>query len=192
NDSNSLDEVEEPASGSVHEIVQNAYDLAVDAVISQGLSLKKSAEKFGLSKTVLWRRVHKSPYYVKPERNTSILKQAYERLKNGEQLKHVSQDLNIPISTLHRHRSRLIKNGDLPDNLNHRRISSSEKKDLRQRLFNAMNVCIHEGTSLNQTAIMFDLPKSTLWRHLQKRQEAAKLTMGITDTDVDDIDNNTN
>ncbi|KAH8322614.1 hypothetical protein KR059_000881, partial [Drosophila kikkawai] len=153
----------------VKDDINDALDLAADAVILEGLSLQKAADRFDISKTVLWRRVRTNPAYMRSNRERPALLEAYERLKNGDSLKNISQDLRIPMSTLHRHKVRLSAQGRLPNFVACRRRDSTPKDELRDKLAKAVHACINEGMSQNHAANLFEIPKSTLWRHLQRR-----------------------
>ncbi|EDV96120.1 GH15392 [Drosophila grimshawi] len=156
------------------EDINDALDLAADAVLHEGLSLQKAADRFDISKTVLWRRVRSNPAYMRIKREKPSLSEAYERLKNGDSLKSISQDLHIPMSTLHRHKVRLAAQGRLPDSVACRRRDSTPKDELRDKLAKALHACISGGMSQNHAANLFEIPKSTLWRHLQRRVTEAE------------------
>ncbi|XP_017070893.1 uncharacterized protein LOC108107742 [Drosophila eugracilis] len=153
----------------VKDDINDALDLAADAVILEGLSLQKAADRFDISKTVLWRRVRTNPAYMRNNRERPSLAEAYERLKNGDSLKSISTELQIPMSTLHRHKVRLSAQGSLPDFVSCRRRDSTPKDELRDKLAKAVHACLNEGMSQNHAANLFEIPKSTLWRHLQRR-----------------------
>ncbi|XP_061396419.1 uncharacterized protein LOC133332053 [Musca vetustissima] len=164
----------------------DVIELASQAVINEGLSLQKAAVRYDISKTVLWRRVRKHPQYMKTTRENPIIAKAYERLKTGESLKSISQDLDIPMSTLHRHKVRLSNTGQLPDFVSCRKRDSVSKDDLKVKLAKAVYACIHEGMSQNHAANLYEISKSTLWRHLQRRvaeAEGAETSDGAIDTD---------
>uniref|UniRef100_A0A1A9WLU1 BTB domain-containing protein n=1 Tax=Glossina brevipalpis TaxID=37001 RepID=A0A1A9WLU1_9MUSC len=153
---------------------EDAIEMACQVVISDGLSLQKAAMKFDISKTVLWRRVRKHPDYMKTARENPIVTKAYERLKSGESLKSISLDLDIPMSTLHRHKVRLSQQGQLPDFVTCKRRDSTSKDDLKIKLAKAVHACVHKGMSQNHAANLYGISKSTLWRHLQKRVAEAE------------------
>jgi len=73
------------------------------------------------------------------------------------------------MSTLHRHKVRLSAQGRLPDFVACRRRDSTPKDELRDKLAKAVHACLSEGMSQNHAANLFEIPKSTLWRHLQRR-----------------------
>lgn len=142
-------------------------DLAVQAVVRDGMSLQKSAQKYSVAKTVLWRRVKKHPHYVKIHKENPIIETACEKLKAGESLKNISLELEIPMSTLHRHKVRLSMEGRLPDNVAFKKRGSLTKEEFKEKLQKAVEACIG-GMSQNHAANVYQIPKSTLWRHLQK------------------------
>lgn len=142
-------------------------DLAVQAVVRDGMSLQKSAQKYNVAKTVLWRRVKKHPHYVKIHKENPIIETACEKLKAGESLKNISQELEIPMSTLHRHKVRLSMEGRLPDNVAFKKRGSLTKEEFKEKLQKAVEACMG-GMSQNHAANVYQIPKSTLWRHLQK------------------------
>ncbi|KAH8366770.1 hypothetical protein KR200_005513, partial [Drosophila serrata] len=172
----------------VKDDINDALDLAADAVIIEGLSLQKAADRFDISKTVLWRRVRTNPAYMRSNRERPSLLEAYERLKNGDSLKNISQDLRIPMSTLHRHKVRLSAQGRLPNFVSCRRRDTTPKDELRDKLAKAVHACVNEGMSQNHAANLFEIPKSTLWRHLQRRMsnEDRKVKKELQD-EYDDI-----
>lgn len=165
----------------------DVIELASQAVINEGLSLQKAAIRYDISKTVLWRRVRKHPQYMKTARENPIISKAYERLKSGESLKSISQDLDIPMSTLHRHKVRLSQTGQLPDFVTCKKRDSMSKDDLKQKLAKAVHACVHEGMSQNHAANLFEISKSTLWRHLQKRVAEAEAAETESIADEDEI-----
>ncbi|KAH8397416.1 hypothetical protein KR222_003263, partial [Zaprionus bogoriensis] len=168
--------------------INDALDLAADAVLHEGLSLQKAADRFDISKTVLWRRVRSNPAYMRIKREKPSLAEAYERLKNGDSLKSISQDLRIPMSTLHRHKVRLAAQGRLPDFVACRRRDSTPKDELRDKLAKAVHACINGGMSQNHAANLFEIPKSTLWRHLQRRVTEAERKVKEEQEDDDEED----
>ncbi|EDW17999.1 protein tramtrack, beta isoform [Drosophila mojavensis] len=155
------------------EDLNDALDLAAAAVLHEGLSLQKAADRYDISKTVLWRRVRSNPAYMRIKREKPSLSEAYERLRNGDSLKSISQDLHIPMSTLHRHKVRLAAQGRLPHFVACRRRDSTPKDELREKLAKAVHACINDGMTQNHAANLFEIPKSTLWRHLQRRTTEA-------------------
>lgn len=146
-----------------------ALENAVLAVVDEGMSLQKAAIKFNISKTVLWRRVKKHPLYMKTTRENPLITAACERLKTGDSLKSISQALDIPMSTLHRHKVRLAQEGRLPDYVTFKKRGPLSKEVLKAKLNKAVTACLGNGMSQNHAANVFDVPKSTLWRHLQKK-----------------------
>ncbi|XP_037939732.1 uncharacterized protein LOC119672685 [Teleopsis dalmanni] len=168
------------AKTEVRRSAESLIDLAVQAVIEEGMSLQKAAVKYELSKTVLWRRVRLHPNYMKTARENPQIKLVHERLKTGESLKSISHDLDIPMSTLHRYKVRLSQQGRLPDFIVCKKRDPGTREELREKLAKAVYACIHQGVSQNHAANLFDIPKSTLWRHLQKR--ALKLEQDQNDS----------
>lgn len=168
--------------------INDALELAADAVLHEGLSLQKAADRYDISKTVLWRRVRSNPAYMRIKREKPSLAEAYERLKNGDSLKSISQDLKIPMSTLHRHKVRLAAQGRLPDFVACRRRDSTPKDELRDKLAKAVHACINQGMSQNHAANLFEIPKSTLWRHLQRRVTEAEQKVKEEQEDDDEED----
>lgn len=150
-------------------------ELAVQSVVREGVSLQKAAQKYNVAKTVLWRRVKKDPNYVKIHKENPIIETACEKLKAGESLKNISLELEIPMSTLHRHKVRLSMEGRLPDNVAFKKRGSLTKEEFKEKLQKAVEACMG-GMSQNHAANVYQIPKSTLWRHLQK--------LGIANTTV--------
>lgn len=150
-------------------------EMAVQGVLNEGMSLQKAAQKYHISKTVLWRRVRKHPMYMKTARENPLLEAACNRLRSGQSLKVISQALDIPMSTLHRHKVRLAQQGRLPDYISFKKRGSFSKEQLKEKLSKAVQACLHDGMSQNQAANLYEIPKSTLWRHLQKRMSEAQM-----------------
>ncbi|XP_055374456.1 uncharacterized protein LOC129607453 [Condylostylus longicornis] len=147
--------------------------MAIKDVLEESLSLSKAASKYNISKTVLWRRIKNDPMY-KHSRHNPMLSLARERLEKGETLKSISQSLKIPMSTLHRHKVRLLEQGFLPDTVTQvKRRLEEDKINLKYKLEQAIKAC-QMGMSQNKAAQDFGISKSTLWRHF-KRIEASQL-----------------
>lgn len=159
-----------------------ALEAACKAVVTEGLSLQKAAIKYDVSKTVLWRRVNKHPDYMKVHKENPVVSRAIERLKTGEPLKSISRDLDIPMSTLHRYKVRLLLSGDLPETVTCRRRDKVAKMNFQENLEKAVHACIYNGTSQNHAANKYTISKSTLWRHLQKRVAAAEAAEAAKNT----------
>lgn len=183
--STGVDQLNKPVKMDPDKI--DVIELASKAVINEGLSLQKAAIRYDISKTVLWRRVRKHPQYMKTARENPIIAKAYDRLKSGESLKSISQDLDIPMSTLHRHKVRLSQSGQLPDFVTCKKRDSMSKDDLKLKLSKAVHACVHEGMSQNHAANLFQISKSTLWRHLQKRVAEAEAAETESMGDEDEI-----
>lgn len=93
---------------------------------------------------------------------------------NLKKKKNISQSLEIPISTLHRHKVRLLNAGRLPGHIQDKKRDS--KESLKLRIAKAIEAC-RRGMSQNHASTVYAVPKSTLWRHLQKYSQAQ-----LTDT----------
>uniref|UniRef100_A0A0K8TMM3 BTB domain-containing protein n=1 Tax=Tabanus bromius TaxID=304241 RepID=A0A0K8TMM3_TABBR len=163
-----IENITSTETGLVKELRDEAFENAVQAVIEDGMSLQKAATKFNVSKTVLWRRVRKNSAY-KIEREHPMISAAIEKLEQGESLKSISQSLKIPISTLHRHKVRLLNAGRLPGHIQVKKRDS--KENLKLRIAKAIEAC-RCGMSQNHASTVYAVPKSTLWRHLQKYSQA--------------------
>lgn len=59
--------------------------------------------------------------------------------------------------------------------------------DLKLKLAKAVHACVHEGMSQNHAANLFQISKSTLWRHLQKRVAEAEAAESESMGDEDEI-----
>lgn len=167
NEENDINDVnDDNDDNDVNTMVQcrnDALESAMKAVIDDGMSLQKASNMYQVSKTVLWRRVRKHPNYK--IKGNPLITAAVEKLAQGETLKSVSLALDIPLSTLHRHKMKLYQEGRLPENIQIRKKDS--KENLKLRLNNAVNAC-RSGMSQNHASTVFGVPKSTLWRHIKK------------------------
>jgi predicted DNA-binding protein (UPF0251 family) len=148
---------------------------AMDEILNKRLSFHQAAEKYDISKTYLWRKAKKMGYSksVRPKSEQRLL--AIEEIKNGESLLNVSKKYNIPISTLHREKTSLFNQGNLPIN-----VSNKIRKrgvDFSDRLRKA--ICdILNGKSQNEAAKSHDIPKATVWR-IMKKVDSSSVTLPL-------------
>lgn len=142
---------------------------AVESILQDHMSYKKAEETFGIPKTILWRNVKKLPKPIdtpKNPRNEHKLK-AIQALENGECLVDVCKKYNIAISTLYREKRKLSINGKIP-------ITSSMKiykrgEDFKSQVKLAVEAC-QKGLSQGIASVLYNVPKTTIWRHLKKFQ----------------------
>lgn len=142
---------------------------AMNEVIYNKVSFKMAAEKFNLSKTILWRICQQSPEYQlqkdnpgNQELNQTIL----EELTNGETLLGISKKYNVPVSTLHRRKTMLFEKGDLPDNVRIKQRNRGE--DFPERLDQAISE-VENGLSQTEASKKYRIPKTTIWRRLKRK-----------------------
>lgn len=143
-----------------HEVI----DEAVRAVTSGGISLQQASNKFGISKTVLWRNLKKTNLYKPEEKCHAHRNDAIAALERGESLTIISKKFNIPLSTLHRDKVRLFDEGKLPKNCKVRKRESGP--DFQNRLKAALISC-EKGVSQKAASEMHNIPKTTIWRYMQ-------------------------
>lgn len=141
---------------------------AMNEVIYHKVSFKTAAEKYQLSKTILWRLCQQSPEYQlqkdnpgNQELNQTIL----DELKNGETLLNISKKYNIPVSTCHRRKTMLYEKGDLPENVRIKQRNRGE--DFAQRLDLAIAE-VENGLSQTEASKKYRIPKTTIWRRLKR------------------------
>ncbi|KAJ9575602.1 hypothetical protein L9F63_007536, partial [Diploptera punctata] len=138
--------------------------------VSDGASLQQAAELFKIPKTVLWRRVQKE-------------------VERGENLTKVSHEFQIPKTTLFREKARLVEAGRLPWTCLRKR--NSDISGLKQhRLSEAVAACKEGKMSQAVASLTFQVPKTTIWRKLQKgsktdsQTESAETIQNEADTAV--------
>lgn len=143
---------------------KSSLEQAVRVVLDENLSLMKASERFKVSKTAIWRAVRKYEQY-NPSASKDISlerQQAQEEIVAGKSLKSLSTKYGIPLTTLHRDKKKLSKEGKLPETLRVR--DRSEKSEFNQRLEMALEKC-RQGMSQYQAANVFKIPKATMWRY---------------------------
>lgn len=150
---------------------------AARAVTEQGVSLKDASQQFDVSKTVLWRTLKKTSNYKPEERFQSLRTEAVEAIQTGETLISISRRFNIPLATLHRDKVRLHSEGKLPENCKLTRRDSSTS--YQKRLQAAIRSC-RIGMPQKTASELYKVPKTTIWRHLQR----ANQTEGETEPDA--------
>ncbi|PSN32476.1 hypothetical protein C0J52_22275 [Blattella germanica] len=143
--------------------------------VSDGASLQQAAEIFKIPKTVLWRRVQKEMGSYAMSRR-SRMKQSYDlekkqaavkALERGENLTKVSHEFQIPKTTLFREKARLVESGRLPWTCLRKR--DPDISGLKQhRLSEAVAACKEGKMSQAVASLTFQVPKTTIWRKLQK------------------------
>ncbi|XP_059475290.1 uncharacterized protein LOC132196560 isoform X2 [Neocloeon triangulifer] len=176
---------------------EEQMDRAIKAVIN-GQSLNRAAEFYGVTKTVLWRRSKG----LKPDSSLKIKTSCYTRaqkmaavdaLKKGERTRKVAQEFGIPPATLYREKVKLVQKGALPKDAIKKR-PLEEVLDRQIRVQQAVAACKEGKMSQSSAASHFDVPKTTIWRHLRTVTEAPKVdvdgsSMSVSsspkDSDVD-------
>lgn len=143
--------------------------------VSDGASLQQAAELFKIPKTVLWRRVQKEMGSYTMSRRARM-KQSYgiekkqaavKALERGENLTKVSHEFQIPKTTLFREKARLVEAGRLPWTCLRKR--DPDISGLKQhRLSEAVAACKEGKMSQAVASLTFQVPKTTIWRKLQK------------------------
>lgn len=140
-----------------------AMQQAVTAVIGGGLSLTKAAERFLVPKTGIWRELRKTEDYQAPTKDLSDIRlQAQNEIIEGKSLTSISMKYGIPLTTVHRDKKRLSKEGKLPDSLKIK--DRTENSEYGKRLEQALESC-RQGMSQYQASKIYNIPKATLWRY---------------------------
>lgn len=140
-----------------------AMQQAVSAVIDGGLSLTKAAERFLVPKTGIWRELRKTEDYHAPTKDLSEIRlQAQNEIIEGKSLTSISMKYGIPLTTVHRDKKRLSKEGKLPDSLKIK--DRTENSEYGKRLEQALESC-RQGMSQYQASKMYNIPKATMWRY---------------------------
>ncbi|XP_014230323.1 uncharacterized protein LOC106654809 [Trichogramma pretiosum] len=142
-------------------------------LVLAGSSLQQSADCYGIPKTVLWRRIQKEGCYrsrrdkkTYPEESR---KAAVKALEKGEPLCKVSQEYQIPKTTLFRDKTKLIDQGKLPSTM-YKKRSKVEEEIKSSRLEEAVAACKDGIMSQSAASVRFQVPKTTIWRRLQKNK----------------------
>lgn len=156
--------IKEESDPATAEQIKNA----MDDIIHNKISFQTAAERYGVSKTLLWRLCQTSQEYHtnrhahnNPELNNIIL----DSLKSGETLLSISKKYNVPVSTLHRRKSMLYEQGELPENVRIKQRNRGE--DFSDRLQRAINDVSVQGMSQTEAAKKYRIPKTTIWRRLR-------------------------
>lgn len=145
----------------------SAIQDATNAVVFNKLSLQQAASQFGIAKTVLWRRLRQSDY--KPEdKSHAYREQAIKAIEEGEKLLNVSKMYNIPISTLHRDKVKLMEQGKLPK---HCTVVKRELgPEFKKRVEAALESC-RNGMTQKMSSELHNVPKTTIWRYMNAKNE---------------------
>ncbi|XP_063987142.1 uncharacterized protein LOC135167656 isoform X1 [Diachasmimorpha longicaudata] len=144
---------------------------AIETVVG-GASLQQAAEMYGIPKTVLWRRIQKEGSQInRPETKRQYASEkrlaAVKALERGERLTKVSNEFNIPKTTLFRDKVKLVDEGKLPESFWKRRRTDDEGLK-KSRLEKAVAACKDGRMSQAAAAILYGIPKTTIWRKLQQ------------------------
>ncbi|KAL1448355.1 hypothetical protein WDU94_014014 [Cyamophila willieti] len=162
-----------------------------DAVnyVKGGATLREACDKYGVAKTVLWRKVNKTLGHkaltlrsqCKSKYSQSSLKMALSELRSGNNFAMVCKKYNIPFATLHRAQNRLIDLGLLSKEKVH--MPRYDKDQIKQsRLLQAVRAVQDKHMSTAQAAVYYNVPKVTLWRKL------SYLNKMMDDMDIEEIE----
>ncbi|KAI5735599.1 hypothetical protein M8J77_020440 [Diaphorina citri] len=168
-----------------------------DAVkyVKGGATLKEACDKYGVAKTVLWRRVNKELGHraltaraqCKSKYSQTSLENALLDLKNGINLANVCKKYNIPPATLHRARNRLIDLGHLSKE---KVFMPRYNKDMtkRARLLAAVRAVQDKEMTTTQASLFYKVPKVTLWRKLSYLNKMINLNIKIEEMEMDSFE----
>lgn len=150
-------------------IRESAIKEATNAVVYSKLSLQQAASKFGIAKTVLWRKLRQSSEYKPEDKSHAYREQAIKAIEEGEKLLNVSKMYNIPISTLHRDKVKLMEQGKLPK---HCTVVKRELKgpEFKKRIEAALESC-RNGMTQKMASQLHSVPKTTIWRYLNTKTD---------------------
>lgn len=147
-------------------IRESAIKEATNAVVYNKLSLQQAASQFGIAKTVLWRKLRQSSEYKPEDRSHACREQAIKAIEEGEKLLYVSKTFNIPISTLHRDKVKLMEQGKLPK---HCAVVKREVgPEFKKRIEAAMESC-RNGMTQKMASQLHNVPKTTIWRYMNAK-----------------------
>lgn len=127
--------------------------------IADGMSLKRAAEEFNIPKTVLWRRVQK--------RLDILSKVKCRKKRGGKQQTESEENQKEEINSNPKYNS--IQSKNKADSESKRTSQDESKKSLkRARLSQAVAACKMGKMSQAAASTTFQVPKTTIWRRLQK------------------------
>ncbi len=144
-------------------IRESAIKEATSAVVYNKLSLQQAATRFGIAKTVLWRKLRQSNEYKPEDRSHAYREQAIKAIEDGEKLLNVSKMYNIPISTLHRDKVKLMEQGKLPKHCTV--VKREVGPDFKKRIEAALESC-RNGMTQKMASQLHNVPKTTIWRYM--------------------------
>lgn len=149
-------------------IRESAIQEATNAVVYNKLSLQQAASQFGIAKTVLWRKLRQSSEYKPEDKSHAYREQAIKAIEEGEKLLNVSKMYNIPISTLHRDKVKLMEQGKLPK---HCTVVKRELgPEFKKRIEAALESC-RNGMTQKMASQLHNVPKTTIWRYMNTKSE---------------------
>lgn len=145
---------------------ESAIQEATNAVVYNKLSLQQAASQFGIAKTVLWRKLRQSSEYKPEDKSHAYREQAIKAIEDGEKLLNVSKMYNIPISTLHRDKVKLMEQGKLPK---HCTVVKRELgPEFKKRIEAALESC-RNGMTQKMASQLHNVPKTTIWRYMNTK-----------------------
>ncbi|KAJ6644529.1 Zinc finger protein [Pseudolycoriella hygida] len=149
-------------------IRESAIQEATNAVVYNKLSLQQAASQFGIAKTVLWRKLRNCSEYKPEDKSHAHREQAIKAIEGGEKLLSVSKMYNIPISTLHRDKVKLMEKGKLPKHCSV--VKRELGPEFRKRIEAAMESC-RNGMTQKMASALHNVPKTTIWRYMNTKNE---------------------
>lgn len=110
--------------------------------------------------------------------------------------------IKIPKTTLFRDKARLVDEGKLPSSFYKKRKSESEEQK-QSRLIEAVAACKNGRMSQAIASVTYQIPKTTIWRHLQKenvknndsekskneQKKTENVKLELAKTDDEDLEN---
>ncbi|KAG4066911.1 hypothetical protein HA402_009013 [Bradysia odoriphaga] len=147
-------------------IRESAIKEATNAVVYNKLSLQQAASQFGISKTVLWRKLRQSSEYKPEDRSHACREQAIKAIEDGEKLLNVSKKYKIPISTLHRDKIKLLEQGRLPKHCTV--VKREVGPEFKKRIEAALESC-RNGMTQKMASQLHNVPKTTIWRYMNSK-----------------------
>lgn len=149
-------------------IRESAIQEATNAVVYHKLSLQQAASQFGIAKTVLWRKLRQSSLYKPEDKSHAYREQAIKAIEEGEKLLNVSKMYNIPISTLHRDKVKLMEQGKLPKHCTV--VKREVGPEFKKRIEAALESC-RNGMTQKMASQLHNVPKTTIWRYINTKNE---------------------
>ncbi|KAK9501450.1 hypothetical protein O3M35_012170 [Rhynocoris fuscipes] len=154
------------------------FEDAVQAVAG-GLSLKRASEQYGIPKTVLWRKVQQRLDICSNLKSKKRKKERRMNFDENETLSFIDPDVKLCLQSRESdssNHSNQIKSFSSEHNIHYRGTK-------QHRLAQALNACKEGKMSQAVASKTFQVPKTLIWRRLQKAWPIAQNDKNSSETD---------